>query len=131
MSDDRIQLGTIAQVALPVTNLERAIAFYRDQLGLNLLFQVPNLAFFDCGGVRLMLDASPAPAEHRGSIIYFKVPDANIAHDGLVAAGVIFERDPQLVAKMPESGTEVWMAFFRDPDRNLLAIMAEKYAVPV
>jgi catechol 2,3-dioxygenase-like lactoylglutathione lyase family enzyme len=131
MSDDRIQLGTIAQVALPVTNLERAIAFYRDQLGLNLLFQVPNLAFFDCGGVRLMLDASPAPSEHRGSIIYFKVPDANIAHDGLVAAGVIFERDPQLVAKMPESGTEVWMAFFRDPDRNLLAIMAEKYAVPV
>ena len=131
MSDDRIQLGTIAQVALPVTNLERAIAFYRDQLGLNLLFQVPNLVFFDCGGVRLMLDASPAPAEHRGSIIYFKVPDANIAHDGLVAAGVIFERDPQLVAKMPESGTEVWMAFFRDPDRNLLAIMAEKYAVPV
>jgi methylmalonyl-CoA/ethylmalonyl-CoA epimerase len=131
MSDDRIQLGTIAQVALPVTNLERAIAFHRDQLGLNLLFQVPNLAFFDCGGVRLMLDASPASAEHRGSIIYFKVPDANIAHDGLVAAGVIFERDPQLVAKMPESGTEVWMAFFRDPDRNLLAIMAEKYAVPV
>jgi methylmalonyl-CoA/ethylmalonyl-CoA epimerase len=131
MSDDRIQLGTIAQLGMPVTNLERAIAFYRDQLGLNLLFQVPNLAFFDCGGVRLLLDASPAPAEHRGSIIYFKVPDANIAHDGLVAAGVIFERDPQLVAKMPESGTEVWMAFFRDPDRNLLAIMAEKYAVPV
>ena len=125
MSDDRIQLGTIAQVALPVTNLERAIAFYRDQLGLNLLFQVPNLAFFDCGGVRLMLDASPAPAEHRGSIIYFKVPDANIAHDGLVAAGVIFERDPQLVAKMPESGTEVWMAFFRDSEHNLLAITSE------
>ena len=131
MSDDRIQLGTIAQLGMPVTNLERAIAFYRDQLGLNLLFQVPNLAFFDCGGVRLLLDASPAHAEHRGSIIYFKVPDANIAHDGLVAAGVIFERDPQLVAKMPESGTEVWMAFFRDPDRNLLAIMSEKYAVPV
>ena len=129
MSDDRIQLGTIAQLAMPVTNLERAIAFYRDQLGLNLLFQVPNLAFFDCGGVRLMLDASPASAEHRGSIIYFKVPDANIAHDGLVAGGVTFEVAPHLVAKMPES--EIWMAFFRDPDRNLLAIMAEKYSVPV
>jgi methylmalonyl-CoA/ethylmalonyl-CoA epimerase len=129
MSDDRIQLGTIAQVALPVTNIERAIAFYRDQLGLNLLFQVPNLTFFDCGGVRLMLDASPAPAEHRGSIIYFKVPDADIAHEGLLAAGVVFEAAPHLVAKMPES--EIWMAFFRDPDRNLLAIMAEKHAVPV
>jgi methylmalonyl-CoA/ethylmalonyl-CoA epimerase len=129
MSDDRIQLGTIAQLAMPVTNLERAIAFYRDQLGLNLLFQVPNLAFFDCGGVRLMLDASPAPAEHRGSIIYFKVPDANIAHEGLLAAGLEFEAAPHLVAKMPES--EIWMAFFRDPDRNLLAILAEKYSVPV
>src|ERR1700761_388778 len=108
MSDDRIQLGTIAQVALPVTDLERAIGFYRDQLGLNLLFQVPNLAFFDCGGVRLLLDGSTPPAEHRGSIIYFKVPDATIAHDGLVAAGVTFERDPQLIAKMPDTGTEVW-----------------------
>jgi methylmalonyl-CoA/ethylmalonyl-CoA epimerase len=130
-TQDGTALSRIGQIAINAHDVDRATAFYRDVLELPYLFRAGQLSFFDCGGVRLMLDASPAPAEHRGSIIYFKVPDANIAHDGLVAAGVIFERDPQLVAKMPESGTEVWMAFFRDPDRNLLAIMAEKYAVPV
>ncbi|MGD0304283.1 MAG: VOC family protein [Candidatus Acidiferrales bacterium] len=124
MADTEIHLGTIGQIAIPVTNIETSLAFYRDKLGLKFLFQVPNLAFFDCGGIRLMLDVPQEHAWHNGSPIYFKVPDMGIAYESLQQRGVPFEGKPHLIAKMPDH--EIWMAFFRDPDRNLHALMCEK-----
>jgi methylmalonyl-CoA/ethylmalonyl-CoA epimerase len=124
MADTEIHLGTIGQIAIPVTNIETSLAFYRDKLGLKFLFQLPNLAFFDCGGIRLMLDIPQEPAWHNGSPIYFKVPDIEIAYESLQQRGVSFEGKPHLIAKMPDH--ELWMAFFRDPDRNLHALMCEK-----
>jgi methylmalonyl-CoA/ethylmalonyl-CoA epimerase len=116
-------LGPIGQIALTVTGLDRAVAFYRDTLGLRFLFQVPNLAFFDCGGVRLMLGPPEKSGERFSSVIYFRVDSIHTAHATLSARGLTFEAPPHLVARMPDQ--ERWMAFFRDPDRNLLALMCE------
>jgi methylmalonyl-CoA/ethylmalonyl-CoA epimerase len=118
-----LQVGPIGQIAIPVTNLERAVAFYRDSLGLTFLFQVPNLAFFDCGGVRLMLDVPEDSGERRSSVIYFKVSQLEEAYRMLSSRGVNFEGKPHLIARMPDH--ELWMAFFRDPDHNLHALMSE------
>jgi len=116
-------LSTIGQIGITVTDVERAIAFYRDTLGMKLLFQVPNMGFFACDGVRLMLSGSEQPGEQYSSIIYFKVPDIQAAATALGQRGVRFEREPHLLARL--SDHELWMAFFRDPDRNLLALMSE------
>lgn len=114
----------IGQIAVPVHDLERAVAFYRDTLGLSLLFQVPKMAFFDCGGVRLMLSIPDAPEfDHPASIIYYRVADIAGAHEALSLRGVRFEAAPHMVADL---GThELWLAFFRDPDDNVLALMSE------
>jgi methylmalonyl-CoA/ethylmalonyl-CoA epimerase len=124
--DKVFELEVIGQIAVPVSDIERAVKFYREVLGMHFLFQAPpGLGFFDCNGVRLMLDA-PAKAndkEARSSIIYFKVPDLQAAYDTLRQRGVVFEQAPELVAQMPDH--ELWMAFFRDPDSNLLALMSE------
>jgi methylmalonyl-CoA/ethylmalonyl-CoA epimerase len=92
---------------------------------MRFLFQAPpGLAFFDCAGVRLMLDApARAQAETRSSVIYYKVPDLQAACETLSARGVRFEAEPHLIAKLADH--ELWMAFFRDPDGNLLALMSE------
>ena len=118
-------LNEIGQIAVPVSDLDRAIAFYRDVLGMRFLFRAPpGLGFFDCKGVRLLLDApAKANSENFSSIIYYKVPDLQAAFETLSERGVNFEEEPQLVAKMPDH--ELWMAFFRDPDSNLLALMSE------
>ncbi|MGA2198189.1 MAG: VOC family protein [Bryobacteraceae bacterium] len=116
-------LSTIGQIAVTVTDVERAIAFYRDTLGIPFLFQVPNMGFFDCGGVRLMLTGSEKPGEQFSSILYFKVPDIHAAFEAMTSRGAAFDGEPHLVARMPAH--ELWMAFFRDPDRNLLALMSE------
>lgn len=121
-----MNLHKIGQIALPISNLEQSIVFYRDTLGMRFLFQAPpGLAFFDCDGVRLMLDvpAKTSPDSH-ASLIYFTVPDITGTYEALAARGVAFEAKPHLVAKLPDH--ELWMAFFRDPDRNLLALMGEK-----
>jgi methylmalonyl-CoA/ethylmalonyl-CoA epimerase len=118
-------LSQIGQIAVPVSNLEKAVAFYRDSLGMRFLFQAPpGLAFFDLNGIRLLLDmpAKKAPEVH-ASIIYYKVPDLQAAYETLLSRGVSFEEPPGLVARMPDH--ELWMAFFRDPDANLLALMSE------
>jgi methylmalonyl-CoA/ethylmalonyl-CoA epimerase len=117
-------LGPIGQIAVPVTDIDRAVVFYRDRLGMKFLFQAPpGLGFFDCGGVRLMLD-SPARAQAgKASVIYYKVADLQAAFETLSARGVVFEAKPHLVAKLPDH--ELWMAFLRDPDANLLALMSE------
>ena len=118
-------LGPIGQIAVPVGDIERAIAFYRDVLGMRFLFQAPpGLGFFDCAGVRLMLDApAKSQAGNHSSVIYYKVFDLDAAFETLSRRGVRFEEKPHLIARMPDH--ELWMAFFRDPDENLLALMAE------
>ncbi len=119
-------LQVIGQIAVPVSDLDQAVTFYRDILGMHFLFQAPpGLAFFDCSGVRLMLDA-PARAndkEAKSSVIYFKVNDLQAAYEALMGHGVIFDQAPGLVANMPDH--DLWMAFFRDIENNLLALMAE------
>jgi len=118
------RLTQIGQIAINVHDLERAIAFYRDQLGMSHLFTVPKMAFFNCSGLRLML-AVPEKAEfdHPSSIIYFKVENMQSAHGTLAARGVPFEQPPHLVAKMPDH--DLWLAFFHDSENNLLALMSE------
>jgi catechol 2,3-dioxygenase-like lactoylglutathione lyase family enzyme len=117
-------LAQIGQIAVPVADVERAIAFYRDVLGMRFLFQAPpGLGFFDCAGVRLMLDEPAKAQAGHGSVIYYKVPDLQAAVERLAARGVTFEAKPHLIAKLPDH--ELWMAFFRDPDQNLLALMSE------
>jgi len=107
-----------------VADLERAVAFYRDTIQLPFLFQFPGLAFFDCGGVRLMLSLPEGGSKPGGnSVLYFKVADIQAETDTLAARGVKLEGKPHLVAKLPDH--ELWMAFFRDPDENLLALMSE------
>ena len=116
-------LSAIGQIGVSVGQIDRAIAFYRDTLGMKLLFQVPNMGFFDCGGVRLMLSGSEPKGETYASILYFKVSDIGRAHETLAGRGVTFEQAPHLVARLPDH--DLWLAFFRDPDRNLVALMSE------
>lgn len=114
----------IGQIAVPVRELERAVAFYRDALGLPLLFQVPKMAFFDCGGVRLMLSTPEGDEfDHPASIIYYRVSDIGGAYEALMGSGVRFESEPHRVAELGDH--DLWLAFFRDPDENVLALMAE------
>ncbi len=117
-------LRQIGQIAVPVSDIERAILFYRDTLGMRFLFQAPpGLAFFDLSGVRLMLDGPAKAQTGSSSIIYYKVPDIQAAFTTLSKRGVQFEAKPHLIAKMPDH--DLWMAFFHDPDKNLIALMSE------
>ncbi len=123
-AESEFGLGPIGQIAVPVEDVERAIAFYRDVLGMRFLFQAPpGLGFFDCGGVRLMLDGPAKAHAGQSSVVYYKVDDIDAAFERLSDRGVAFEARPHLVAKLPDH--ELWMAFFRDPDGNLLALMSE------
>lgn len=117
-------LAQLGQIAITVHDLDRATAFYRDVLGLPFLFRAPNLAFFDCAGIRLMLGL-PERAElvHPSSILYFSVADIDAAHAALAARGVSFTDRPHLIAKMPDH--DLWMAFFTDSEGNTLALMSE------
>ncbi|MGH9972244.1 MAG: VOC family protein [Pyrinomonadaceae bacterium] len=118
-------LSAIGQIAVNAHDLDRAIAFYRDKLGMKHLFTVPShMAFFDCDGVRLMLALPEKPEfDHPSSIIYFRVDDIQQATKILTERGVPFEEQPVLVAKMETY--DLWLASFRDSENNLLAIMGE------
>jgi len=122
---DKDGLSQIGQIAMRVRNLDRAVAFYRDSLGLRFLFEAPpQLAFFDCDGTRLMLNVpSEKEFDHPGSILYFNVDDIEAAHGRLTALGVDFRAKPHMVARL--SDREVWMAFFNDNEGNVLALMSE------
>ncbi len=124
MAEATIALGPLGQIALTVADLAAATEFYRERLGLPFLFAAPNLAFFDCGGVRLML-ATPERGEvvAQGATLYFTVGDIHAAHRALAERGVPFVDAPHLIADM--GSYELWMAFFHDPDAHLLGIMAE------
>ena len=121
-----IGLSTIGQIAMNATNIPRAVAFYRDMLGMRLLFEVPpKMAFFDCGGVRLMLSLPETPEfDHAGSVLYFRVNDIDQAYMQFTDRGVTFADKPHLIARMPDH--ELWMTFFKDSEGNTLALMAEK-----
>lgn len=119
-----VRLDRIGQIAVIVHDLERAVAFYRDVLGMRFLFQVPRMAFFDCGGVRLMLGLPDRPEfDHPASILYYQVDDIHAAHAALAAAGVVFEEKPHLVAKLADH--DLWIGFFRDSEGNPVALMSE------
>jgi len=120
-----IGITRVGQIAVNVKDVDRATAFYRDKLGLKLLFKAPpGLAFFDCGGVRLMLDHAEKPEfDHPSSILYFSVPDIHSAHSKLRENNVHFEDEPHVIAKMPTHS--LWMTFFRDSEGNLMALMSE------
>jgi catechol 2,3-dioxygenase-like lactoylglutathione lyase family enzyme len=114
----------LGQIAVNAHDIQRATAFYRDKLGLRFLFTAGKLAFFDCGGVRLMLDVAEKPEfDHPSSILYFRVPDINAAYRQLLANQVRFEDEPHVIARMPDH--DLWMTFFRDSEDNLLALMSE------
>jgi predicted enzyme related to lactoylglutathione lyase len=117
-------LSAIEQIAVNAHDIERAVEFYRDKLGMKLLFSVPpNLAFFDCNGIRLMLSLPAKPEfDHPSSVIYFHVDNIEQATETLSARGVLFEERPVFVADM---GTyNLWLASFRDSENNLLALMS-------
>lgn len=118
--------GRIAQIALPVRDLARATTFYRDVVGLPLLLEVPNLAFFDCAGTRLMLGAAEDARHNGASVIYYAADDVRTEHERLASLGVTVERAPHVIARL---GTkEVWMAFFTDSEGNTFAAMSEHEA---
>ena len=123
-SAETFGLNQVGQIAVPVTDIKRAIAFYRDTLGMRFLFQAPpDLAFFDLSGVRLLLDGPAKAQAGNSSVIYYKVSDLQAAFTTLSERGVQFEAEPHMIAKMPHH--ELWMAFFHDPDKNLVALMSE------
>ena len=120
-----IGITHLGQIAINAKDVERAAAFYENILGLKLLFKAPpGLAFFDCGGVRLMLDRAEKPEfDHPSSVLYFSVPDIQSAYARLKENGVRFEDEPHMIAKMPTH--DLWMTFFRDSEGNMLALMSE------
>lgn len=125
MSTD-YKLADIGQIAITVSDVAAALPFYRDILGLPLLFSPsPNLAFLQAGTVRIML-STPQGAGTPGhnSVLYFNVTDIEATHAALVGRGATNERDPQLTARMPDH--ELWGAFVRDPDGNLVGLLEEK-----
>jgi len=118
-------LSRIGQIAVIARDFERAVSFYRDTLQITFLFNVSNkLAFFDCDGVRLLVDIpEDKEFEHHGSVIYFAVDDIQQMHQTLVSRGVAFRQGPHLIARLADR--EVWMAFFYDSEGNTMALMAE------
>lgn len=120
---DRTQLGPIGQVSRTVGDIGRSVAWYRDVLGLSHLYTYGELAFFDCGGVRLYLQQAAAPARDE-SVLYFQVQDIAAAHADLMARGVAFTNPPHRIHRHAD-GTEEWLAFFTDPDGRPLALIAQ------
>ena len=122
MSD--LELGPIGQISREVGDLEAAVAWYRDVLRIEHLYSFPNLAFFDCGGTRLFLTHHDDGNDAGHLILYFRVDDIASAYEELAGRGVSFRGAPQLIHRH-EDGTEEWMAFFEDPDGELLALMSQ------
>jgi methylmalonyl-CoA/ethylmalonyl-CoA epimerase len=121
---DPSALGAIGQIAITVHDLPRAVQFYRDVLGLRLLFEVPTLAFFEAGEVRLMLGVAEDPKfDHPASILYYRVGDIFAATARLKSKAARVQGEPHLIAKMPDH--ELWMVFLEDSEGNTLALMSE------
>lgn len=126
MSAASASLGiqNIGQISIVVQDVDRATAFYRDVLGLRLLFTAPSMAFFDCAGVRLMLGTASAPEyDHPSSIFYFRVADIQVGYQRLVEKKVEILSAPRLIAPMPEH--DLWMTAFKDSEGNIHQLMSE------
>jgi catechol 2,3-dioxygenase-like lactoylglutathione lyase family enzyme/DNA-binding CsgD family transcriptional regulator len=119
-----LRLGPIGQISRPATDIEKAVQWYGEVLGLPHLYTFGDLAFFDCGGTRLYLSASDETGTGEPSVLYFRVDDIQAAYDELRGRGVEFEGAPHLIHRH-ENGVEEWMAFFPDPDGHLLALMSQ------
>ena len=118
-------LSEIRQIAVNAHDIDRAVAFYRDQLGMKYLFSVlPKMAFFNCNGIMLMLSLPETDEfDQSSSILYFAVEDIHEASRVLAERGVQFREQPTFVADM---GTyELWMSFFLDSEGNVLALRSE------
>jgi predicted enzyme related to lactoylglutathione lyase len=114
----------LGQIAINVKDLQRAVRFYRDVLGIDYLFEILQSAFFRIGEVRLMMGVAEKPEfDHPASILYYLVPDINEAYEAMRGRGAEFEDVPHLIAKMPDH--ELWMCFLRDTEGNMLALMSE------
>ncbi len=122
-SQPGVNLGRLGQVAHTVKSIEPAVAFFRDTLGMTHLFTAGDLAFFDCDGTRLMLDALPEAQGNGHSVLYFLVADIHASQAELNARGVAFEGEPHRIFTHPD-GTEEWMTFFRDQDGAMLSLMS-------
>lgn len=121
---EKIQIQAVGQIAINVHDTNRAVAFYRDVLGLKHLFTAGSLAFFDCGGVRLMLSPPASPQyDHPSSILYFKVEDIQSAYERLKSLKVKMEGEPHLVAKLPDH--DLWLTGFYDSEGNVMEFMSE------
>jgi methylmalonyl-CoA/ethylmalonyl-CoA epimerase len=117
-------IENLGQVAIRARDVPASVAFYRDVLGLDYLFEAGPLAFFMCGDVRIMLSPPEADEfDHPSSTLYFRVSDLQIAYADFKDRGVAFVDEPHLIATMPDH--ELWMVFFRDPDGNLMGLMSE------
>lgn len=119
-----LQLGPLGQVSMLTRDGPRTEAWYRDVLRLRHVFTFGDLIFFDCGGTRLFIRQVPDAEWRPSSILYFLVPDITSAHRALTDRGVGFKGAPHLIYEDDGTGTEEWMAFFEDPDGNMLALMS-------
>lgn len=119
-----VSLSHLGQVSLTVKTLEPVVEFLRDTLGMKHLFTAGQLAFFDCTGTRLMVDALPEAQGNGNSVLYFTVIDIHGSVAALRSKGVAFDGEPHRIFTHPD-GTEEWMAFFRDPEANVLALMSQ------
>ncbi|PLT29537.1 VOC family protein [Peribacillus deserti] len=121
---DTTMIKNVGQIGIPVKDINRALDFYKDKLGLSLLFNTDIMAFFECDGLRLMLTL-PEKEEfaHSSSVIYFQVANIKDTYERLVGKEVIFIDEPHVVAKMGQ--TETWMVFFKDTEGNTHAFMSE------
>jgi len=122
-TETKVALGALGQVSLSVKTLEPTVTFFRETLGMTHLFTSGELAFFDCGGTRLMVDALPEARGRGNSVLYFRVSDIHGTVATLRSRGVEFESEPHLIHTHPD-GTQEWMGFFRGPDGNMLALMS-------
>lgn len=119
-----VKLGSIGQIALHVSDIDRSVEFYGGKLGMTEIFSTPNLAFFDNAGTRLMLSSGEGEPSGERSVIYYRVEDIDVAYSGLTEAGVEFQDSPHVIHST--DNYELKMAFFKDPDGNQLAIMSEQ-----
>jgi len=120
-----VELSGILQIAIPVKDIERATAFYRDELNLQFLMNGPLMAFFNCGGVRLYLDANPGVVKAGGnSLIYFRTPNIEQVHSVLKERGVKIHQEPGVIASLPDR--DIWLMWIRDSEENLLGVMEER-----
>jgi len=125
MSDVSFGLDRIGQLSVAVKDIGRATRFYRDVLGMRFLFEFPGMAFFDCGGIRIYLDANSGMVEvGKNSMIYFRTGNVERAHSAFQERGVTIHQSPHIIASLPDR--DVWLMWIRDSEQNLLGVMEER-----